>query len=226
MPKIIFKIDLEKDARNYYGCANSKPHFGHDFTKSMKQKTLIKLKGKKWPEIEIDIRELLKRGYSKINIKLKLKKIENEWRKIEKIYFKKLERLTKRKIYRREFYCYVTTIGRCPYNKKEHWFMINIFNDIDFVMQIIAHELMHLQFYHYFEKYLRKKQKLSGKQFQDLKEALTVLLNLEFTHIIKKEDKGYSSHKELREFIVKEWKKEPDFDALLNKCVNYLKKKK
>jgi len=226
MPRIIFKIDLEKDARNYYGCANSKPHFGHDFTKSMRQETLIKLKGKKWSEIETDIRELLKRGYSKINIELKLKKIENEWRKIEKIYFRKLKRLTKKKIYRDEFYCYATTIGRCPYNKKEHWFMINIFNDIDFVMQIIAHELMHLQLHYYFERNIKKKRKLSEKKFQDLKEALTVLLNLEFKNIIKKEDKGYPSHKKLRTFIVKEWKKEPDFEVLLNKCIKYLKKKK
>ena len=58
---------------------------------------------------------------------------------------------------------------------------------------------------------------------QVLKEALTVLLNLEFKDLWFIEDEGYKKHKELREFIAQEWKKEKDFEKLLKKCVKYLK---
>jgi len=37
--------------------------------------------------------------------------------------------------------------------------------------------------------------------------------------------KGYPKHEKLREFIEKEWKKEPDFKNLLEKCVEFLKNK-
>ena len=56
----------------------------------------------------------------------------------------------------------------------------------------------------------------------DLKEALTVLLNLEFKDLWFVEDKGYESHKELRDFILEEWKKEKDFEKLLEKCIKFL----
>ena len=36
-------------------------------------------------------------------------------------------------------------------------------------------------------------------------------------------DEGYPTHKELRKFIEEEWKKNKDFEALLKKCVSYLK---
>jgi len=52
---------------------------------------------------------------------------------------------------------------------------------------------------------------------------LTILLNLEFKDLWFVEDRGYDVHKELRNFISDEWKKEKDFEKLLDKCILYLK---
>jgi hypothetical protein len=224
-PKVEFQISLLKDAENYYRCANSIPHFGKDFTKCIKPEMLEKLKGKKWPEIMGEIIAILEKGYSKdlSGFKEKLEEIKNKWEKIGAEFFKRLEKITKHKIYNGIFTAYVTTIGRCPYDKDENWFMINIFWDLDNILTAICHELMHLQFHYYYEKQLREK--ISEKQFQDLKEALTVLLNLECSDILKGNDNGYPNHQELRKFIESEWRKSGDFDILIDRCVDYLKNK-
>ena len=223
MPKVVFKTDIERDAKNYYDAANSDIKWGNDFTKSLRPEVLEKLRGKKWVNVKKDTIAMLKRGYSKDKEKIenKLKEIEKSWRKIEKDYFKKLSQLTKHKIYKKEFIAFVTRIGRCPYFRKEGNFMINIYKTLDSELTTTAHEIMHLQFHHYFEEQLRKE--LSHEQFHNLKEALTVLLNIEFGDLFKEKDAGYPSHKELREFIVNEWKKQKDFDVLLEKCVEKLK---
>ena len=99
--------------------------------------------------------------------------------------------------------------------------MINFFSPIPHSLRTIGHEIMHFQFYKYFFNKIEKE--IGKEKTEDLKEALTVLLNLEFRNLWLVEDKGYPKHKKLREFIEKEWKKEPDFKILLEKCVEYLK---
>lgn len=222
MPKVKFKFDIEKDAKNYYDAVNSTIEFGIDFSKSVKPELLPKLRGKKWKDAKKYIINYLNRRYTKNkeNYQKKLDKIKKSWGKIEEKYFKKLEEITKRKIYRENFTCYATTIGRCPYNIKENWFMTNIFCNINHSLLTIVHELMHLQIHYYFEKKLREK--ISYKKFQDLKEALTILLNIEFRDILNEEDVGYPNHVDLRNFIKEQWKKEKDFDVLLDKCVEHL----
>ena len=218
-PKVIFKINLYRDAWNYYCAANSNPKWGYDFSKIIKPEIVKKVRRKKWEKTRNYLYKMLRKGYSidKKKMNSNLKSIKSSWKKVEEKYFQKLEKITKKKIYTNKFHCYITTIGRCPYNQKENWFMVNIFsNDAS---TTIAHELMHLQFYHYFEKEIRKT--LNEKQFQDLKEALTILLNMEFKGILKEKDKGYPGHKKLRNFIEKEWKKRKDFDVLIEKYINY-----
>lgn len=224
MSHVIFKFDIEKDAKNYYDCANSDPHWGHDFTKSLRPEVLKKLRGKKWIEIREDTINMLKKGYSQHEEEKnkKLEKIQEAWNKIEKNFFKRLAKITGRKIYTNEFIGYITTIGRCPYNPKEDWFMTNLFWDLDNTLATAAHEIIHLQFHHYFEYDLKRK--ISNEKFQNLKEALTVLLNVEFSDLLKEKDVGYPKHKKLREFISRKWEKEKNFKKLLEKCVDYSNK--
>ena len=102
--------------------------------------------------------------------------------------------------------------------------MINFFANISSALLTAGHELMHLHFHeHYFN---RVEKELGNKRAHDLKEALTVLLNKEFMDLWFIPDNGYELHKEIREFILKEWKKEKDFDKLLTKCVDFIKSNK
>jgi len=119
---------------------------------------------------------------------------------------------------------YLTSIGKCPYNYKgkNPWFMVSLFSGIPNTMTIAAHEIMHLWFHwNYWEGVERQ---IGKKRTSDLKEALTVLLNLEFKDILLAYDEGYGMHKELRDFISEEWKRKQDFNSLIDRCIEYLKK--
>ncbi|MBU2562447.1 MAG: hypothetical protein KKF68_02180, partial [Nanoarchaeota archaeon] len=158
MPKVVFKFDLEKDAWNYYNCANSDSCWGEDFTRCLRPEVLKKLKGKKWSEVKKNTLGMLKRGYAQDEErdKKKLKELQNSWNKINDEYFKRLAKITKHKIYTNKFTSYITTIGRCPYYPKKNWFMTNLFWSVNKSLMTSAHELMHLQFHFYFEEKLRK----------------------------------------------------------------------
>jgi hypothetical protein len=80
---------------------------------------------------------------------------------------------------------------------------------------------MHLYFHEFYWKDVEKK--IGSKKTGDLKESLTVLLNSEFKDLFISPDLGYEEHKELRNFILKSWKEEKDFEKLLDKGVDYLR---
>ena len=122
------------------------------------------------------------------------------------------------------FIGYITTIGFYPYSydKQSPWFMISFNAGIPRALCGAGHELMHIQFHNTYWNDLEKN--IGREKTADLKEALTVLLDIEFRDLWFTKDNGKECHKELRKFITKEWKKKPDFDVLLNKCVKYMKK--
>jgi len=214
MPKVIFKLDYKKDARNYWQAVNSQSH-GKSWQNSIPLKIQKEINGKSWEESKSFLYDYLNEFYKKHNKKLKLilKQFSEIWRIIEKEYFKRLIKITKRKIYSNQFTAYLTTIDRCPYDTKENWFMVNLFSGGLRMCQTAGHELMHLQFHYYFEKDLIIK--IGREKFGDLKEALTILLNEEFRDLWIVEDKGYEIHQELRKRISEQWKKNKDFDELI-----------
>lgn len=222
--KINFKIDMNKDFENYYEAVNTKEHYGKkDWDKGM-SKHIKKLIGNKNRE-EACKSSLFyfQKSYEKYNkyFTLFLKQVEGYWKLIEEEFFKRIEKITSRKFPPDEFTVYLTTIFRCPYDYKEKWFMISFLQHPLFCAKIIAHELMHFHFIHYNWESIEKQ--IGENKTNDLKEALTVLLNLEFRDLFFFEDRGYKGHKRLREFIIKTWKKERNYDKLLNKCVEFLK---
>ena len=215
-------MNLKLDAKNYYDASNSTKTWGHDFSKSARPEIVSKVRGKKFEEVKKYLIDILSKGYSKDTkrTKIKLKKIENDWSKIEKEYFKRLAKITKNPIYTNKFQVYITTIGRCPYFLKDNGFMINIFGN-DGINNTIAHELMHLQFHYYYEDYLREI--ISKEDFHHIKEALTVLLNIEFQDLLKHKDNGYPDHQRLRKFIAEHWKKTKDLDLVIERSISNLK---
>lgn len=223
MAKVDFVFDIEKDAFNYWETANSNSKWGRDFTKNINPELIEKLKGKNFQEVKDFLLNMLQKGYlmDKDKNEKKAKEIKFLWGQIQDKYFQKLQSLTSKKIFTENFKCIFTTIGRCPYNIKENSFMVNIFWDHQRILTSIAHEIMHLHFHHYYEINLKKQ--ISKEQFSNIKESLTVLLNIEFGDILKYEDKGYPNHEKLRDFIKSSYEKNRGFDLLINNCVNFVK---
>ena len=83
---------------------------------------------------------------------------------------------------------------------------------------------MHFMFHKYYDKVCEEKG-LSPNQMWDVKEAFSVLLNIEFNQFRFQSDggKNHPIHFKLREMIKKSWEKNHDFDKVLDDAINFIK---
>lgn len=220
MPSVNFVFDKEKDLYNIWRTANPKPD-ERDFSDILPKEVIKIARGKDFVECKFEIEKFYHKTYNNRFVGIFLEAIKKCWEVIEREYFERLSKITQKPVYIQEFTAYMTIIPKCPYSFKENWFMFGLFMSVFDVMRTSAHEIMHLQFHHYFWSDIEEK--IGKNKAWNLKEALTVLLNLEFKDLWFVTDKGYSEHKELREFIVKKWNEKKDFKYLLDGCVTYLK---
>jgi len=232
MPKVTFRYNIKKDAWSWVLIAKNKNQntFGLNWREQVvhiPEGLLTKILKLDFSEAQ-DVTEKylkinVKRKYREAVIKEELSALRNIWVKTEKSFFNTLSNITKQPIYIKKFECFMTTGFMCPYNQKENWFMASMWHSLPFSITVICHELLHLQFLHYYKNYLEKRG-LNNEQIEDLKEALTFLLNEEeFEKIILVEDKGYPSHQKLRSRLKKIWRDDKIFDSFLEKAVKTLK---
>ena len=111
-----------------------------------------------------------------------------------------------------EITVYLTINNRCPYSIEEKWFFVSISQNT--VIKTLMHELWH---FYTWEKFgTSEVSRLGVKKYNDIKEALTVLLNVECKDLLPEGsvDTGYSQHQELRQRILDLWSKEKDIQKL------------
>ena len=222
MPKVNFKFDKEKDLYNIWQTCNYDSDLD-DFKKSVNPKILEICEGKEFEECREELEDYRDKFYRSQYPEHCVEFFQKAWDKINDEYFRRLEKITGKKFPFEKVDAYITSVGRCPYNpKKENpFFMVSVFFDILKAMMVAGHETMHLHFHN--THWPEIEEKIGKEKTFDLKEALTVLLNIEFKDLWFYMDPGYSSHKELRDFISKTWNEKKDFDHLMDKCVEYLK---
>ncbi len=107
---------------------------------------------------------------------------------------------------------YLTINNRSPYSIQEDWFFVGASGFSP--RKTVMHELWH--FYTWYKYGVIWEQKIGKQKYNDIKEALTVLLNEECKDLLPEGviDSGYPQHQELREKIVDIWKKEKNMDKL------------
>lgn len=107
---------------------------------------------------------------------------------------------------------YLTINNRCPYSIEEKWFFVSVSRNSP--IRTIMHELWH--FYTWQKFGADEEKKIGAKKYNDIKEALTVLLNVECKHLLPEGaiDMGYQQHQELRNRILELWKQNPDIDYI------------
>lgn len=150
-------------------------------------------------------------------IKEQLQSLKRVWRKIEKEFFRRLEIITGRPIFTKEFKCYLTTGFMCPYDPRDNSFMVSLRHNIPWNITTICHEIFHLQFLHYYAKYCRRF--ISQKKLDDLKEALTFILDTDFKDLLLCKDRGYLVHQKLRKELKGIWEKDKNFERFLDKAI-------
>lgn len=107
---------------------------------------------------------------------------------------------------------YLSVNSRCPYSIENNYFLVSFSSVLP--RGIVMHELWH--FYTWYKFGINEEQKLGKQRHNDLKEALTVLLNLECKELFFDglSDMGYLQHQELRREIVRLWKRGGDIVKL------------
>lgn len=112
---------------------------------------------------------------------------------------------------------YLTINSRCPYSIQDNFFYVSL--QPNQATRTVMHELWH--FYTWYGLEANQEEKLGKQKYNDLKEALTILLNVECKDLLPEGvvDTGYPQHQEIRERILKYWEKDKNIKNLWNYLV-------
>jgi len=138
---------------------------------------------------------------------------QNKWDQIADTYNKKSESIFGVSL-EKNITVYLTINNRCPYNIGESHFFVSV--PAYSMLKTAMHELWH--FYTWYKFGAEQAEKLGVQKYNDLKEALTVLLNVEYKDLLTQGvvDAGYSQHAELRSKILEYWEKDRNINNLWN----------
>lgn len=197
--KLNFKYDLEKDIENFIKSSNSKNN--PDPTLIMKE--YIQKYGNNFTEE--NLRLFILDRTKDIDMDYKLQEMKDSWSDIEDEFILIADRIFGIHIPFEKIVVYISLNSRCTYNIKENYFFTSIPRS-DESNNIIMHELLHFYTWEAFGKTMIAN-KYNTLKYNDIKESLTVLLNIEFKNLMKdKTDKGYLQHQDMREKISILWK--------------------
>ncbi len=147
-----------------------------------------------------------------ISVERYLNKYQEEWDSIADEYYKRAEVIFGSSL-PQDVTAYFTINHNCPYSIPENYFFVTTTSS---VRSIVMHELWH--FYTWYGLGTEQKEKLGHEKYNEFKEALTVLLNVEFADLLPEglDDRGYTQHAELRAKILELWNIEKDIHKLWN----------
>lgn len=142
-----------------------------------------------------------------IDLDARIRELENSWAKLADEYQTRAEQIFGTTL-SADITVYLTINNRCPYDITNDSFFVSLSNESP--TRTIMHELWH--FYTWYELGAGELEKLGNEKYNDLKESLTVLLNIECKDLLPEgvEDTGYPQHAELRKRIVELWSQEKD----------------
>lgn len=146
-----------------------------------------------------------------IDVNERLEEYQRDWETVAQEFVMRAEKIFNITL-PTDVTAYATVNNRCPYNFKENYFYISF--SYPTVRKTIMHELWH--FYTWHGLGTDQPEVLGDKKFNDLKESLTVLLNVECADLLPPgvEDTGYPQHQEMRKLILEYWEKDKNMKNL------------
>lgn len=154
---------------------------------------------------------------NEIDIPKSIKAFQEDWESVSSEFQKRAEAIFGTSL-PNDVTAYLTINSRCPYNIKDDFFYISLQSNQ--TRRTIMHELWH--FYTWYGLGTGQEERLGKQKYNDLKEALTVLLNVECKNLLPERavDSGYTQHQEIRERILEYWKKDRNIINLWNYLAN------
>lgn len=198
--KLTFKYELEKEYTNLKCGLGSLNHPGE--LPKMAQNILdqgIRL------DDEPKVLKFFEQKMTKKDVEVpeKLKELEASWLKIADEAEKRFKKLFATDLDLGDCIAYLTVSMCCGYNWHERFFFVSV--DRAHPEKTMIHELLHFYTHILYEKSFLDAG-LPYENFNDFKEALTFLLNTDFSDLLGGDlDTGYEKQKDLRVFMEKEW---------------------
>jgi hypothetical protein len=154
----------------------------------------------------------------KIDIQRKIAEIQSGWLSVQEEFIKRCNALFGVTYPSETIRVYLTTNTRSTYNIEKNYFFLSLQGFVP--NKNIMHELFHFYTYHVFYEKLKERGWTDGR-YNDVKEALTVLLNVEFSDLMGDSvDKGYPQHQELRRQIKELWYKYKNLERVIEESAN------
>ena len=220
MKTITIKLDLSKDAWNWWEACNKTSH-GVNWREKISNELQEKIVGKNQQTAFDFLIPYLENYYKDKNIEIFIKTLQIEFNNKKNKLFEIMERITANKIYRDDFTCFITSFPRFPYDYKEGYIWLSSKRPADYQLSIFIHELLHFQFFAYYDEDIWSL--VTPEQFARIKESVTVILNDEFEEITTVQDDGYEIDRNVRSKLLPEWRKHKNFKELLNFAVKRIK---
>jgi len=153
-----------------------------------------------------------------ININEKISTSKKDWETISNKFQKIVGSIFNTEI-NSNITAYFTINSRNPYSIENNLFYL--FLQYSQINRLIMHELWH--FYTWYSLGPYEKQKLGNQKYNDLKEALTVLINVECKDLLPEGviDNGYTAHQEIRQKILEYWNKDRNLKNLWGYLTKY-----
>ena len=148
-----------------------------------------------------------------INMEHYLAAYQAEWNAIADQYVQRAESIFGASL-QEDVTAYLTINNRCPYNILQNYFFVSV--PTRSASRTAMHELWH--FYTWYSFGSEEENRLGKKKYNDLKESLTVLLNIECKDLMLEGvvDGGYPQHKEVRARVLDLWRHDRDIKKLWN----------
>jgi hypothetical protein len=233
-PQIItFVVDKDLDIKNHFFALRAyKRNKDRGFTQNREESSEKLLKLTSDEEIRMDDKNIRMEIEKSIEFYYKQKErllsladdINKEWVKIEKDVIHKLEVIHKFPFPHTSVRGVLSSANRLGYNQNEDWFATSMQLNKYICIDKAIHELMHFMFHKYYDRVCVEKG-LNKNQMWDVKEAFSVLLNVEFDQFRFQSDSGknHPLHLALREIIKSSWEEKHDFDEALQGAIEYIK---
>ena len=208
--KLNFSYDLDRDVQNFMNgmksVNNHKPTKFHQLYIDTYGANIDDFKLKSF------ITQYIKD--QNINISERVKQIENNWLQIQNSFVERCEIIFNTVYPKENIYVYLTTNGRCTYNIAEGFFFVRMQSAN--ANPTIMHELFHFYTYQIFYKKI-KDAGLTDLEYNDIKESLTELLNIDFQDLMGGiVDNGYMQHQKMRREIRDQYLKNKSITGVID----------
>ena len=199
MLKVNFIYDLDKDVDNFLRATQSVNNSAPTKLQRLYIEKHDSIYGRETVRafIETYIRD------NHLNIPETAAAIEKGWRSMEEAFISKTEGPFGLTYPIESITAYLSTNSRCTYNIQDNYFFV--FINAKSPNAYIMHELLHFYTWYAFHDELMKRG-IDEKRYNDIKESLTELLNIEYVDLMNGvTDDGYPQHAEMRQKVRELW---------------------